>query len=189
VSDLRGTNPNDLPAQQRVENELKVALSDLRCWLEKNAPSERTGGTLVQRVMSFVDLAALARAYPSYGTGETLRIATDAIAVYLKECAVNAEDWVHVISEFEGTEQIALMTIHKSKGLEFDTVLFVGLDDRMWWSHTSGDYEGRATFFVGLSRAKQRAIFTYCKARGFRKAVSDLYGLLAAAGASEHLFE
>jgi hypothetical protein len=121
--------------------------------------------------------------YPSYGTGETLRIVTEALPLYLTECAAKADDWASVISEFEGADQVPLMTIHKSKGLEYDTVLFVGLDDRMWWSHTSGDYEGQATFFVGLSRAKQRAIFTYCKARGTRQAVSDLYELLSVAGA------
>lgn len=189
LSDLRGTSANDASAQQRVENELKVALSDLRGWLENNTPCEQAGGKLVQRVLSFVDLAGLARVYPPYGTGETLGIATDAIALYLTECAANAEDWTSAISEFEGADQIPLMTIHKSKGLEYDTVLFVGLDDRMWWSHKAGDYEGRATFFVGLSRAKQRVIFTYCEARGTRKAVSDLYELLAAAGAPERLFK
>jgi superfamily I DNA/RNA helicase len=78
--------------------------------------------------------------------------------------------------------------VHKSKGLEYDTILFVGLDDKMWWSHKVGGYEGRATFFVGLSRAKQRAIFTYCKTRGSRKGVSDLYDLLAAAGVPEMEF-
>jgi superfamily I DNA/RNA helicase len=189
LNDLRGVSANDASAQQRVENELQAARSGLRGWLEKNTPSEQTGAKLVRRVLSFMDLAALARVYPSYGTGETLQIATEAISLYMKECAANAECWGHAISEFEGTDQIPLMTIHKSKGLEYDTVLFVGLDDRMWWSHKSGDYEGRATFFVGLSRAKQRAIFTYCKARGTRKAVNDLYELLAAAGAPERVFE
>jgi superfamily I DNA/RNA helicase len=189
LSDLRGVSANDPSAQLRVENELKIALSDLRNWLGKNDPSEQTGGNLVQRVLSFLDLAALARVDPAYGTGDVLSIATAAIALYLKECAANVEDWTYAISEFEGTDQIPLMTIHKSKGLEYDTVLFVGLDDRVWWSHKAGDYEGRATFFVGLSRAKQRTIFTYCKVRGTRKAVSDLYELLAAAGAPERLFE
>jgi ATP-dependent DNA helicase UvrD/PcrA len=188
LSDLRGMNPNDASAQQRVENDLKFFLSELRGWVEKSLPSEETSVQLVQRVLSFVDLAALARVYPSYGTGETLSIATEAIMLYFKQCAANADDWINAVSEFEGKEQIPLMTIHKSKGLEYDSILFVGLDDRMWWSHKSGDYEGRATFFVGLSRAKQRVIFTYCKARGTRKAVGDLYELLSAAGAPERVF-
>ena len=62
------------------------------------------------------------------------------------------------------------------------------LPDCLWWTHKSGDYEGRATFFVGLSRAKQRVIFTYCKARGTRQAVSDLYAMLTQAGGPEKVF-
>ena len=106
----------------------------------------------------------------------------------MQECAEAAATWLEVVDEFEGVEQVPLMTVHKSKGLEYDTILFVGLDDKMWWSHKVGDYEGRATFFVGLSRAKQRAVFTYCKTRGSRKGVSDLYDLLAAAGVPEKEF-
>ncbi len=77
------------------------------------------------------------------------------------------------------------MTVHKSKGLEYDTVLFVGLDDKMWWSHSPDNPEGLATFFVALSRAKQRAIFTFCRARGKRDKVADLYKLLRDAGVRE----
>lgn len=80
------------------------------------------------------------------------------------------------------------MTVHKSKGLEYDTILFIGLDDQMWWSYSAGNPEGMATFFVALSRAKQRAIFTFCRARGARTKVADLYQLLSAAGVPELAF-
>ena len=38
------------------------------------------------------------------------------------------------------------MTVHKSKGLEYDTVIFMGLDDSAWWSYSSANPEGKATF-------------------------------------------
>lgn len=77
------------------------------------------------------------------------------------------------------------MTVHKSKGLEYDTVIFVGLDDKAWWSHKPGDAEGLATFFVALSRAKQRAIFAFCSGRGQRQKVAELFQLLHDAGVPE----
>jgi superfamily I DNA/RNA helicase len=86
---------------------------------------------------------------------------------------------------FEGVDQVPLMTVHKSKGLEYDTILFVGLDDRMWWSHSAGNPEGISTFFVALSRAEQRVIFTFCESRGRRVGVADIYQLLADAGVTE----
>ncbi|MEI8603966.1 3'-5' exonuclease [Pseudoalteromonas sp. B160] len=76
------------------------------------------------------------------------------------------------------------MTIHKSKGLEFDTTIFMGVDDNAWWSHEPGGVEGLSTFFVALSRAKQRVVFSYCSERGTRFKVSDFYALLASAGVS-----
>ncbi len=75
--------------------------------------------------------------------------------------------------------------IHKSKDLEYDTVVFVGLDDKAWWAHVPGDPEGVAAFFVALSRAKQRAIFTFCQERGQRNNVAELYQLLTDAGVPE----
>ena len=64
-------------------------------------------------------------------------------------------------------------------------IIFVGLDDQTWWSHTPDNPEGLATFFVALSRAKQRAIFTFCQERGQRQRVANLYDLLSAAGVPE----
>jgi hypothetical protein len=42
-----------------------------------------------------------------------------------------------------------------------------------------------ATFFVALSRAKQRAIFAFCRGRGQRNKVAELFQLLANAGVPE----
>jgi hypothetical protein len=55
----------------------------------------------------------------------------------------------------------------------------------MWWSHVEGNREGVATFFAALSRAKQRAIFTFYEARGALDGIADLYQLLADAGVPE----
>jgi superfamily I DNA/RNA helicase len=77
------------------------------------------------------------------------------------------------------------MTVHKSKGLEYDTIVFIGLDDQAWWAHTPGNPEGLATFFVALSRARQRAIFAFCQQRGQRRRVAELFQLLTDAGVPE----
>jgi superfamily I DNA/RNA helicase len=75
------------------------------------------------------------------------------------------------------------MTIHKSKGLEYHTVIFIGLDDSAWWSfNPHSPQESHSTFFVAFSRAKQRVIFTYCKQRGARGNISSLYEVLEEAG-------
>lgn len=53
------------------------------------------------------------------------------------------------------------MTIHKSKGLEYDVVFFIGLEDGAFWNFNNQKNEDFCTFFVALSRAKKRVDFTF----------------------------
>lgn len=57
------------------------------------------------------------------------------------------------------------MTIHKSKGLEYDTVIFLGLEDSAFWNFAAQSVEDTCAFFVAFSRAKRRVLFTFCKQR------------------------
>jgi DNA helicase II / ATP-dependent DNA helicase PcrA len=51
------------------------------------------------------------------------------------------------------------MTIHKSKGLEYHTIIFIGLEDGAFWTFQRQPDEDKCAFFVALSRAKERVIF------------------------------
>ena len=58
----------------------------------------------------------------------------------------SSADWTATLNDYEGTHAVPLMTIHKSKGLEYHTVVFVGLDDGAWWSFANDQVEGTAGF-------------------------------------------
>ncbi|WP_242847743.1 3'-5' exonuclease [Fervidicella metallireducens] len=75
------------------------------------------------------------------------------------------KDWTQAVMELKGVNSIPIMTIHKSKGLEYDTVIFVGLEDGAFWSFRQQQQEDMCAFFVALSRAKRRAIFTFSNLR------------------------
>lgn len=75
---------------------------------------------------------------------------------------LETKDWALAIDNFEGNNSIPIMTIHKSKGLEFDTIFFVGLEDSAFWNFRNQPDEDRCAFFVALSRAKRRIDFTFC---------------------------
>ncbi|KLK91880.1 DNA helicase UvrD [Microvirga vignae] len=182
---LRDADPDDELACLRAEEGLSMFLQGLRATMAATPPSTAAAEALADVVLTFVDAQALARSFSEYATGDTLAIALEAFRLHLAACADGSPDWATCLDCFTGVDQVPLMTVHKSKGLEYDTILFVGLDDAMWWSHSAGNPEGIATFFVALSRAKQRAIFTFCRERGQRTRVADLYGLLTAAGVPE----
>jgi len=185
---LRAADLEDEAECLRAERGLTDFLAGLRDEMKAMPPTPEKAEELADRLFTFLDLAAVARTFTTYGVGDNLSIAVEAFRAYLSTCATGVQTWRGCLEAFEGLAQVPLMTVHKSKGLEYDTILFVGLDDKMWWSHTAGNPEGIATFFVALSRAKQRAIFTFCRGRGRRAGIADLYKLLADAGVPEFSF-
>jgi superfamily I DNA/RNA helicase len=54
------------------------------------------------------------------------------------------------------------MTIHKSKGLEFEFVVILGVEKQAFWGKAD---EERCAFFVGVSRAKNRLVLTHAGVR------------------------
>jgi superfamily I DNA/RNA helicase len=142
--------------------------------------------TLTDAIVNFLGIEAIKGMFPRYASGNNLEIFLDATKEYLNSCLNEAKsNWPDFLKIMDGVDQIPLLTIHKSKGLEYDTVILLGLDDESWWNYSEKNQEGKATFFVSLSRAKQRIIFTHSKAENCRQKVSPLYDLLKKAGVTE----
>lgn len=74
-----------------------------------------------------------------------------------------------LVQEFCGEYSIPIMTIHKSKGLEYHTVFFIGVEDDAFWSFSTQKEADKNAFFVALSRAKQKIIFTISEKRNILK--------------------
>jgi DNA helicase-2/ATP-dependent DNA helicase PcrA len=72
--------------------------------------------------------------------------------------------------DMDGEDQVALMTIHLAKGLEFPVVYIVGLEEDLFPSAMSMNTrseleEERRLFYVALTRAEQKAYLTYAQTR------------------------
>ena len=76
------------------------------------------------------------------------------------------------LSRLSGEGAVKILTIHKSKGLEFEKVILLGVENQLFWSK-SFDYaqgtkipkEVLQTFFVAVSRAKHELILTSVRRR------------------------
>ena len=80
----------------------------------------------------------------------------------LTELYHSEADFTKVLLLFSEDTAVRIMTIHKSKGLEFDSVVILGVEQETFWGALE---EERSAFFVGISRAKRRLKLTVAKKR------------------------
>jgi superfamily I DNA/RNA helicase len=177
---LEAVDPGDDSRQQRIQNRLQNFVRELRGIMRKLDPVSEAAGIVARMTLEFIQAPLLRQAFPAYQRQQDFDRVWDGFVKLLGESLDQADTWPKALDEFEGVGQIALMTIHKAKGLEFHTMIFYGLDDQSWWSLTPARMEELNSFFVAFTRAKQRAFFTLCTERG--QPVTWIENLLAPAG-------
>lgn len=180
---LWGISPEDDSAQARVARDLDRFVLDLRGRHPAPPISQLDAVAVVGEILDFIGRDRLLAVHPAYAQGGWFDKIEEAVAIHLTACSQGAPDWTTSLDTYEGVHSVPLMTIHKSKGLEYHTVIFVGLDDAAWRrSFLEDQAEATAGFFVAFTRAKQRVLFTYCAQRGTRQVITSLYSLLLTAG-------
>ena len=154
----------------------------LRAQMQTPAQAEDETRAILNTILDHLGRDRIKQTYGEYQQGDHQAKTEDQLIRFLTESCGHSTSWTKALDDFEGLHTIPMMTIHKSKGLEFQVVIFVGLDDRAWWSFRRQPEEGRSAFFVAFSRAEQRVLFTYCESRGGKADISSLYKILADAG-------
>lgn len=161
-----------------IRGELEACITDLRTAMD-TAPGDASCETVFKIALDCIGEQNLRNASPSYSRDIDYNRIKSACIELFRESAQGAGDWTLVLNRFEGVGQVPLMTVHKSKGLEFHTMIFLGLDGQSWWS-LKPDTDEMKSFFVAFTRAKQRAFFTRCDQRG--RSIEWLEILLEPAG-------
>lgn len=120
---------------------------------------------ITQKIIAFWGKQSLQMAFQVYSQGTYLDDCIHSFAEYLWQEYKLCNDIIMAVESFQGLHSIPIMTIHKSKGLEYAAVYFIGLEDGAFWSFKNQPKEDRCAFFVALSRAKQYVSFSFCKIR------------------------
>lgn len=80
----------------------------------------------------------------------------------IEELLVVEPDLIKALRKFSDDQAVRILTIHKSKGLEFDCVIMMAIENEIFWGDADAN---RCAFFVGVSRAKSRLVLTYSRER------------------------
>ena len=138
----------------------------------------------IEEIEILFELGRLKGAAPHYQQGDFFDRVRNATRTFMRECTPEGATWLSVLSSFRGDKHVPLMTITKSKGLEYDIVMLLGLDDSDWWSFDRNPDEGHSNFFVAASRARERLFMTLCQGQRTAK-IAEIYELLKQAGVRE----
>jgi DNA helicase-2/ATP-dependent DNA helicase PcrA len=108
------------------------------------------------------NLEELVSAMSPYGAGP------ESLSLFLENSALAG---VVEESDADGAERkITLITLHNTKGLEFDRVIITGLEEGIFPHESSSASaeeleEERRLFYVGITRARERLFLTWCLGR------------------------
>lgn len=189
LTDFEGGDAESVGRQ--VERTLSMFVQSLRATIGSSSHDEGSVRAIADDVIAFVDRHRLGVAFPQYSQGTLL---DDTVAAFVKGLSgyLQTKNFSQALDALEGLGSVPIMTMHKSKGLEYHTVVFVGLEDSALWSFARSQAEETRGFFVAFSRARKRVLFTFCHERPRysgqaavtqqRTQIGELYRLLAKGG-------
>jgi DNA helicase-2/ATP-dependent DNA helicase PcrA len=143
--------------------------------LNKMLGDSMTELSLVEAVQFIIDKTGLLDWYARFDDGsdrlenldELLKIAGEFKADEALELSIMEQFLAHAClsNEEETGNGVQLMTLHASKGLEFDTVFLIGLEQNLFPSKKGDLEEERRLMYVAITRAKQRLVITHARQR------------------------
>jgi superfamily I DNA/RNA helicase len=140
-------------------------IDELRAKVRKLPASSITAKTLKQTATTFLDqlgTEAIAALSSDYESGPRLQDVITQTFERIEELLAATPDPAEALARFAEDGAVRIMTIHKSKGLEFDTVAVLGVEAQTFWGKPEDE---RAAYFVAISRAKQRLWLTHVSDR------------------------
>lgn len=110
--------------------------------------------TTLNSILTVIGSPTLASLSHEYETGPRLQEVYNQVFGAFSELLEN-HDVYGLLSHLGEQSAVRIMTIHKSKGLEFDVVFMPAVEQESFWGRDS-----EAVYFVGVSRARHRLVLS-----------------------------
>lgn len=175
-------NPNDSLSLNRIKKLGKKRFLKFKNWYQKNKnnllkmKTERIIGEIISETnyLDFFDLENPEDFSRVENIKELRSVALNFPNLYqfLEQVALVESEYFESEKKQkdEKNQKVFLMTLHQAKGLEFDIVFIVGVEEGIL-PHSRSIYdlssleEERRLFYVGITRAKEKLFVTYTKKR------------------------
>lgn len=118
--------------------------------------------SFVENFRNRLGISSLTALSPDYESATRLIEVIQETKVRIEEQLKIEPDLIKALTKFSDDQAVRILTIHKSKGLEFDSVIILGVENETFWGNEDDE---RCAFFVGMSRAKRRLVLTACQTR------------------------
>lgn len=109
-----------------------------------------------------VSIETLVSLSADYESHDRLKEVVGHTKVRIEELLKLEPDLPKALERFSDDQAVRILTIHKSKGLEFDSVIIMAVENEIFFGDQD---ENRCAYFVGVSRAKKRLVLTHAEQR------------------------
>lgn len=163
LATLNGRSEEVILRKHRALNRFIIAKRDQfrknRLTCSDSAEWRRVIGDFITMI-SWPVVCSLSREY-QHGNRAVEHI-ENAFTVFIQELERDGNP-VAAMARLSQDDAVRILTIHKSKGLEFEKVVVCGVEYQLFWSDDFN--KNRAEFFVAVSRAKNELILTCARHR------------------------
>ncbi|MGP9490545.1 UvrD-helicase domain-containing protein [Glutamicibacter sp. 287] len=144
----------------RFDRQLKRLIQDARKSF-RDFNGQETGLTFwrdwVKKLNDLVSRPVLIALSPGYQQGSRLEDVIDKALNAFEETLRLDGDATAAVRRLSESDAIRILTIHKSKGLEFEHVIVLGVERDLFWGNPQ---DSISEFFVAISRAKNHLVLT-----------------------------
>ncbi len=140
-------------------------IDDARAQVRQGGAEATNADALHKCANEFLDLLgreAIAALSADYEHGNRLNEVIAQTFDRIRELLEVDEDTARALARFSEDRTVRIMSIHKSKGHEFDSVIVLGVENETFWGDPE---EERSAYFVAISRAKRRLCLTVAEHR------------------------
>lgn len=162
---------NEVDAGDEKEEKLTASIVSFLSQKQALITTGTTVDELLAYIQSFIHELGTQKIkgrWKQYKSPDYFRLIWKTLELHLRKMCDQTKSLDESVKLFSAESAVHIMNIHKCKGLEYDSVYFMGIEDQAFWNYSNQTFEDNCAIYVALSRAKNSLCITYSQYREHR---------------------